>query len=70
MNFVEFLDTLANTLDDIEVHGRENVNLMAVCFSAIEQMRDSIMNMPQRMKPDEEKPEEQQEPVVGGEKDG
>lgn len=39
MEFITFLNVLDNTLDNIEVHGRENVDRMAGIFRAIDNMR-------------------------------
>ena len=43
MNFLEFLDTLQNTLDEIEVRGRKNIDAMSASMNAIEAMKNSII---------------------------
>ena len=42
MDIIQFLDTLANTLEQIEVKGRENHNRLMGCFIAIDQMKYAI----------------------------
>ena len=44
MGFLDFLNTLENTLDGIDVHGKENVNKLNACFFAIDDMRESILS--------------------------
>ena len=53
MGLLDFLNTLENTLESIEVKGKHNIDAMAGCFMAIEQMRDSFCAMAQKelMKP-------------------
>jgi hypothetical protein len=50
MNFVEFLTTLENTLNEVSVCGKNNVDKLSACFIAIEEMRNSIIQMAQKHK--------------------
>ena len=68
MSFVEFLTTLENTLESINICGKDNIDRMNACFIAIDEMRNSIIQMAQKHK-------EEETPVDtstgdGGEKDG
>lgn len=44
MSFLEFLDTLKNTLDDITVCGKENINRMFSIYMAIDGQRQAILS--------------------------
>lgn len=46
MSFLEFLNTLENTLDELEVKGKRNINYLGGCFRAIEEARKSLMTKP------------------------
>ena len=78
MNFVEFLTTLENTLDEISVCGKGNVDRMNACFIAINEMRNSILQMAQKRNAEAtvvQKLKEEETPVDtptedGGETDG
>ena len=43
MGFIEFLDRLHNTLEEIEVHGKNNIESMYACMRAISEMKESII---------------------------
>ena len=68
MDFIDFLSTLSNTLEEIEVHGRNNIDKMYACFFAIDRMKSSLINAIEQAKKEEEKPKE--DPIDGGDGDG
>lgn len=43
MGFLEFLNVMENTLNTIEVKGRQNINSLYACLNAIDEMRSSIV---------------------------
>ena len=63
MDFLQFLNTLENTLNQITVHGRPNIERMAGIFMAIDKQRSSIM---ESMQKDGEEDGRQVDRHVGG----
>lgn len=47
MSLLEFLNTLENTLNELEVKGKKNINYLYGCFVAIEDARKSILSVPE-----------------------
>ena len=45
MDFLTFLNTMRNSLNQIEVKGKENLDTLFSCILATESMIDSIKNM-------------------------
>ena len=44
MDILKFLNTLENTLENITVNGRKNLDRLMGCFIAIDEMRSAIMS--------------------------
>ena len=44
MNFLQFLNTLENTLENISIRGRDDLERVGGICAAIDQMRHSILN--------------------------
>ena len=44
MNLFVFLNKLENTLNDIDVKGKENISKLMGCFLAIEELRQAILS--------------------------
>ena len=44
MNILDFLNKLENTLEEIEVKGRNNHDRLMGCFIAIDQLRQALLN--------------------------
>ena len=42
MDILRFLDILENTLNSIDVKGRDNLNRMVGCLMAIDKMREAM----------------------------
>ena len=64
MSFFQFLDALENTLDSIEVKGKENVERLLGCLNAIDDMRNSLYRSM------EQEVAKKTEPVNGGDEVG
>ena len=43
MNFLQFLNTLENTLENISIRGRDDLERMGGIYAAIDQMRQSLL---------------------------
>ena len=64
MNFLQFLATLENTLEQISVRGKEDIDRMEGIFFAITKMRkEIILEMGKEENPNKQEPQ-------GGEVDG
>ena len=70
MSWLEFLNTLEETLNHIEVKGKVNIDYMNGCFYAIEQMRQSLFSLAQQEKQKEEDKPPEEKLGKGGDEDG
>ena len=61
MSLFEFLGTLENTLNEIEVKGKKNINYLGGCFRAIDELRKAL---------NEQSPVTDNKQQSGGEEDG
>lgn len=64
MNIIAMLDQLANSLGQIEIKGRDNIDIMLGCMIAIDRIKSVISEYMQPTKEAVEKPE------VGEDEDG
>jgi len=64
MNIIGMLDQLANSLEQIEIKGRDNIDIMLGCMIAIDKIKSVISEYMQPTKETVEKPE------VGEDEDG
>lgn len=56
MDWFVFLDTMENTLEQVEVHGKNNIDCMLGCFIAIQDARNYLIRM-QRKEAESDKAE-------------